>query len=746
MNSKIKSASIVLTGGVLLGWGSSAALAANVVGVGMYGINGDARMSGDDASDAISYDENGYVMISYGSTDGLTLENDNRTGEMITVNIDSQGSGYLASEAGVANPILVDNTGNTGVNAEWYYDVDGTIGAYLEDYVDVNENAAGNIMTGTGYVSNSGALIGDLWHAGIAFKDDAGTAGPVCTGDTPWDGDQAVFGAGSSPGFEVEGDAANPCNAWAGATADAKGEICEIDLLAGGVGYGVAGGIMDVYVNGVLSTDYIGAYTTVAGTGEINGLSLTKNDAPAADYPTNWDQVTFMPQVSTGTGFDAECYLWGEFAGWTNFRPGVGCTEVNLASHELEANLMNNCTNCTIVAIIGGGEGCSITAGPIPVGAIESTTIVDSGFNYDHAPAVGPLATITAGTGATFTSVIGAANYYVTYEDGMPLEFDYDDGVSLYCGADYNNDDHADIVAHGTVDGYGETICLLLGENGVVNEIVEYGESGTDWHIAGQLDRGGADYADGHCLLWRNNATGGNAVWVCNGDGVVEKSLIEAAAAEEWFCYCTNDSLGGGSRAYWYSHYGDNAMWYMDIDTDHNDWVTEMDYLRNDVGARVNTGTGAGWEMEAVGCLSGDPGDDNLSRDIVWSNAGTGAVCIWLMDQDASGYINSRNYCTVGGNVYNGASGYGVAEGYRCVGVGQYEVSTRYGTAADGGGGFDTLTRDQMWGTLWWNHNGSSYAWKMDRTVNLELWGPAGNTGGTGLPEYPETVSAYERY
>ncbi|MDG2200491.1 MAG: hypothetical protein P8K80_04855 [Phycisphaerales bacterium] len=739
MNSKIKSASIVLTGGVLLGWGSSAALAANIVGVGMYGSNGDSRMSNDDASDAISYDENGYVMISYGDKDGITLENDNSNGELVAVNVDSQGSGYKASEEATQT---VDNTGNTGVNATWDYEVDGTIGAYLPDYIDLDDNAAGNGMYGTGYISDVGANKTNTWVSGLNFRNDAGDAGPVCAGTVPSAGTYDTWvGATFSPGYDV----IDTCIAWAGATADQKGEICEIFLDDGGVGYGAAGGILDVYVNGVLSTDYIGAYTTDAATGEILTATLTKNDAPVAGYPTNWDQVTVMPKVSTGTGLDYTIYLWGEydFIINANFTDGDDCTQVSLTSHALEDVTKNNCSDCDIIAIIDGGEGCSITAGPIPVGAVKNASVNNPGFNYDYAPAVGiDAAGITAGSGATFTSVIGASSYYLTYEDGMPLEFDYDDEVSLYCGADYNNDDHADIVAHGTVDGYGETICLLLGNNGVVNEVVLYGESGTDWHIAGQLDRGGAEYNDGHCLLWRNNATGGNAVWVCNGDGVVEKSLIEAAAAEEWFCYCTNDSLGGGSRAYWYSHYGDNAMWMLDIDTDHNDWVTEMDYLRNDVGERVNTGTGAGWEMEAVGCLSGDPGDDNLSRDIVWSNAGTGAVCIWLMDQAAPGYINSRNYCTVGGNVYNGASGYGVAEGYRCIGVGQYEVDTNYGTTTAGG----TLDREQMWGTLWWNHNGSSYAWKMDRTVDLELYGPAGNTGGNGLPVYPETVSAYARY
>jgi hypothetical protein len=368
-----------------------------------------------------------------------------------------------------------------------------------------------------------------------------------------------------------------------------------------------------------------------------------------------------------------------------------------------------------------------------------------NGFNYTSpAPEIGiDPAGITQGSGATFTAIVGEGSSYLVDDAGMPIEIAHV-GATFHCGADYNNDGRADIVVHGTIDGYGETLCLLLGDNGVVDDVVYFGESGTDWHIAGQLDRGGADFADGHCLLWRNNTTGGNAVWVCNGDGIVEKSLIEAAAAEEWFCYCTNDSMGGGSRAYWYSHYGDNAMWMLDIDTDHNDWVTEMDYLRNDVGARVNTGTGAGWEMESVGCLSGDPGDDNLSRDIVWSNAGTGAVCIWLMDQDASGYINSRNYCTVNGNVYNGASGYGVGDGYRCIGVGQYEVSTNY--ADPTAPALDPGTRNQTFGSLWWNHAGETYCWKMDRTIDLEVWGPGGNTGGTGLPEYPETVSAYERY
>ena len=51
MNNKIKNVSIVLTTGVLLGFGTSAALADNVVGVGMYGTAANPAMA-DDASAA----------------------------------------------------------------------------------------------------------------------------------------------------------------------------------------------------------------------------------------------------------------------------------------------------------------------------------------------------------------------------------------------------------------------------------------------------------------------------------------------------------------------------------------------------------------------------------------------------------------------------------------------------------------------------------------------------------------------
>jgi len=751
MNSKIKSASIVLTGGVLLGWGSSAALAANVVGVGMYGTSTNPNMSEDAASDAVTYD-NGYVTITFGSIDGISLDPRPHVGELVSVNVDTPGSGYDESEEAWQ---VIDNTDYSGRGAEWGYEVDNVIGYYgVHTEVWPARNADGNPMYGTGYIATTGAAQADTWVSGLDFTNDAGDAGPVCATADPQAGNQDTWVGGTfDAGLRVLEDA--DCAGYT-ASATAAREICWIDWNHGGIGYGVAGGVMDFYVHGVLSTDYVGTYTTNAD-GGINSVDITVNAAPVEGYPTNRDQVTMMPRDSTGTGWDPWVGLWGEFSDWDHVTNGEACTQVAVA-HALEDALMNNCTDCDIVALVDVGEGCVLEVGSPAIGAVVSAFHRPGfrGFNYDAAPPVSiDAAGITVGSGATFTAIVGEDDTYLTWEDGMPVEFDYDDDVSLYCGADYNDDDHADIVAHGTIDGYGDTICLLLGDNGVVEEVVELGESGTNWHIAGQLDRGGADFADGHCLLWRNNTTGGNAVWVCNGDGVVEKSLIEAAAAEDWFCYSTNDSMGGGSRAYWYSHYGDNAMWYMDIDTDHSDWVTEMDYLRNDEGEQVNTGSGAGWEMEAVGCLSGDPrgpenglfladGDNNLSRDIVWFNAGTGAVCIWLMDQDASGYINSRNYCTVGGHVYDGASGYGVADGYRCIGVGQYHVDTLF--ADPEAPHLDPGAREQTFGSLWWNHAGETYCWKMDRTIDLEAWGPGGNTGGTGLPEYPETVSAYERY
>jgi hypothetical protein len=153
MNSKIKSASIVLTGGVLLGWGSSAALAANVVGVGMYGTEFNPLMAEDPASDAVSYDENtGYVTINYGSRDGISLDNTIEffDGSIVAVNIDSAGSGYDLAEDTIGTGVwqVVDNTGNTGRGAEWGYEVDDDIGYYdIFDQIFPRLNAAGNYIT-----------------------------------------------------------------------------------------------------------------------------------------------------------------------------------------------------------------------------------------------------------------------------------------------------------------------------------------------------------------------------------------------------------------------------------------------------------------------------------------------------------------------------------------------------------------------------------------------------------------------
>jgi len=741
MNSRIKTTGIVLTGGVILGWGSSAALALNVVGTGMYGNEGDASMANDIASDVVSWDPaTGLVTLTYGNNNGISLD-PGTPGQMVAVLVDTPGENYLPAEEVTQD---ADNTGTTGLGFRWDYEVDGTPGAWD----DTNLNVVNG--TGTGYISvGTNTNQTNTYSAGIQF--DVTCAG----GNDPELGfyDTWAGGAGVAPvpGLVVYGDAGNPCFAFT-APANGSGTVCGIDISRAGVGYDDGVRTFEIFVNGVLNPAYGGTYTCDASGGITNVDFTSQPPGLAPDYPTDGSQVTMVPS-GPGAGVEYKFILDGAL---DDINIPVLLTGTDCQSVALPAVWPTNiCIDCGGGALIIGGEGGQVSVDQPYTGSVENAFIFSSGDNYDMAPAISiDQLNITQGTGATFTAIMGAANHVARFKDGTPGVLPGGDDWGLYCGADYNADGQADIVAHNASTGAVALWCMGL--DGTILEELIVSVAGIEWHIVGQLNRtGGA----GHCLLWRNNTTGANCVWIVDGNSATnggqafqpESGYIDGAATD-WYSYATNDSAGGGTRNYWYNDMvGDNAVWSYDIDTTkpRADWVTSREYCFTQQGGlleQVNTGPYSGWEMQAVGCLSGDPMTQaDRDRDICWGNANTGGVCLWMMDDNDANLIASRGYCTINGAIYDGSNA-GTATGYMCVGVGQYEANVRY---IDNTPPFVTpvtgTNRNQNFGSLWWNYDGNTYVWRMDRRIELQQWTIDGGTG-SGVCADPENVTAFTRY
>ena len=143
-----------------------------------------------------------------------------------------------------------------------------------------------------------------------------------------------------------------------------------------------------------------------------------------------------------------------------------------------------------------------------------------------------------------------------------------------------------------------------------------------NWQIASS----NADFnSDGIAdILWRNQATGENAIWEMNNTGLQSKSYINSVADVNWQIVGTGDfDSDGKSDVLWRNKAsGANAIWEM------SGAVLKNGYYINSV-ADVN------WQIVGTGDFDGDG-----KSDILWRNKASGANAIWEM----SGAVLKSNY------------------------------------------------------------------------------------------------------
>jgi hypothetical protein len=201
----------------------------------------------------------------------------------------------------------------------------------------------------------------------------------------------------------------------------------------------------------------------------------------------------------------------------------------------------------------------------------------------------------------------------------------------------------------------------------------------TNWTVVGTDDFD----ADGRCdILWRNQVDGKNAIWLMDGTTVLSGSgYLQKVGDTNWAVVGTGDFNGDGrSDILWRDQItGKNAMWLMDGTTmlpesDSLQKVADTNWTVAGTGDfdgdgwcdilwrhRVN-GRNAMWLMDGTTVL---PGSDSLQKvadtdwtvagtrdfdgdgrsDILWHHEVTGNNAMWLMDGTtvlpASGSVQS---------------------------------------------------------------------------------------------------------
>jgi len=191
--------------------------------------------------------------------------------------------------------------------------------------------------------------------------------------------------------------------------------------------------------------------------------------------------------------------------------------------------------------------------------------------------------------------------------------------VSRLVGSDFNSDRKSDILWRNSATGEnaiwlmnGATLSAGVSTNALAD--LNYG-------IAGVGDFNGDGKSD---ILWHNRATGENAVWLMNGTTLLGGAVFATITDPNWSIAGVGDfNADGKSDILWRnSATGENMI-----------------YLMNGVAisnaATVGTVADLSWRIAGVGDFDGDG-----KSDILWRNSATGENAIWFMN-GATRSVNS---------------------------------------------------------------------------------------------------------
>lgn len=191
-----------------------------------------------------------------------------------------------------------------------------------------------------------------------------------------------------------------------------------------------------------------------------------------------------------------------------------------------------------------------------------------------------------------------------------------------------------------------------------------------DWQIVGINDIDGDTRSD---LVWRNNVTGENRIWLMDAEAIHDTKNLESWVDSNWQIVAVADFDGDGkAELLWHNHSTRaSQIWALDasqqvskkvdlpVSPSPNAVIVGADFTRSGKTADIiwyNAVTGAvsvwtmeadavkdmgvigaiadlAWHIEGIGNLDGD---NNDIAELVWRNTGTGAQRVWRLNGTVS--------------------------------------------------------------------------------------------------------------
>jgi len=250
--------------------------------------------------------------------------------------------------------------------------------------------------------------------------------------------------------------------------------------------------------------------------------------------------------------------------------------------------------------------------------------------------------------------------------------------VSRAIGSDFNGDRKSDILWRNNATGEN-TIWLMNGAT--LSAVSTNALADLNYGIAGTGDFNGDGKAD---ILWHNRATGENAIWLMNGTTLSGGAVFATITDPDWSIAGIGDfNADGKSDILWRNRAtGENTI-----------------YLMNGVAissaATFVTAADPDWSIAGVGDFDGDG-----KSDILWRNSATGENTIWLMNGTtlsasvSTNALSDLNYSIAGVGDFDGDGKSDIL--WRNGATGENAIWLMNGATLSGGAVFATIT-DPNW-------------------------------------------------
>jgi hypothetical protein len=243
------------------------------------------------------------------------------------------------------------------------------------------------------------------------------------------------------------------------------------------------------------------------------------------------------------------------------------------------------------------------------------------GFRNSQTPGepriISPTGSIVGiGDGKVNTSIsgIGVYSIYVSVDGVAPNNYTIDLSASSIpvkvAESDFNGDGKTDLVWRNYATGQN----AIWSMNGTTFSEGTFTTPVSDinWSLASTGDFNGDGKSD---LVWRNYVTGENGIWIMNGTTLSRGVPITPIRDLNWSIAATGDfDADGKSDLVWRNYKtGENAIWLMN--------GTELSRGVYTTPADLN------WSIGGAGDFNNDG-----KSDLVWRNYKTGENAIWLMN------------------------------------------------------------------------------------------------------------------